>query len=142
MSRLLSLLAASALAACSATANVEAGASHALADETPILAEPAPAETAAADASCDIRAVRTANGLRLEPVVRAPGALDGEYDFVVSKDGPSGSSDITQGGEFSLDGGATSLGGAEFSLTRRDQYRARLVVRDSQGELCRSSRRS
>ena len=95
----------------------------------------APAATApAASTDCWIRETRTANGVRLEAIVRADYAVRGSYDFTVTSQGPGGSSDVTQGGEVDLaDGESATVGSAEFSGGR---YRAVLTLRDAGGELC------
>ena len=95
----------------------------------------APAATApAASADCWIRETQTANGVRLEAVVRSDSSVHGSYDFNVTSQGPGGSSDVTQGGEVDLaDGESATVGSAEFSGGR---YRAVLTLRDAGGELC------
>lgn len=94
----------------------------------------------AAGVSCDIRATRTPDGVRLEAVVYADQAARGAYDFVITALSSSGSSDVTQGGPFDLSAGrSTTVGVAEISQSR---YRAVLTLNSEAGELCRLERSS
>lgn len=87
-----------------------------------------------ASADCWIRETKTANGVRLEAVVRANDAVYGSYDFSVTSHGPGGGTDVTQGGEVDFSHGkSATVGSAEFSGGR---YRAFLTLRDAGGELC------
>jgi hypothetical protein len=96
--------------------------------------EARPEAAPAASAVCWIRETKTANGMRLEAVVRAYSAVYGSYDFSVTSQGPGGGTDVTQGGEVVLtDGKSTTVGSAEFSGGR---YRALLTLRDAGSELC------
>jgi hypothetical protein len=105
--------------------------------------EPASATSIVAPVSCDVRAVRTANGVRIDASARAPASVAGEYELVITKIGPAGDSDIVQGGPFEIHGAQTlRLSGAELSLEPRGRYRARLTLQDSIGEICRDEVRS
>jgi hypothetical protein len=96
--------------------------------------EARPEAAPAASADCWIRETKTANGVRLEAVVRADDAVYGTYDFRVTSHGPGGGTDVTQGGEVDLTHGkSATVGSAEFSGGR---YRALLTLRDAGGELC------
>lgn len=91
------------------------------------------------DVDCVIVERNTRGGVSLE--ARAPGSsrVGGlEYDFVVTKSGPSGDSDIRQGGEIT----ETMLGAVELNMDSRDRYRARLSVSDADGLVCRTEVRS
>ena len=93
-----------------------------------------PEATPAASAECWIRETKTANGVRLEAVVRANDAVYGSYDFSMTSYGPGGGTDVTQGGEVDLTHGkSATVGSAEYSGGR---YRAFLTLRDAGGELC------
>lgn len=95
------------------------------------------------DVSCDLRFTPTRHTLRIEAFVRSASALAGEYDLVISKSGPSGTSDISQGGPFqTAEGADLALGASEFGIERGDRYRAQLVLRGENGVLCRAERRS
>lgn len=91
--------------------------------------------------SCEVRVRRTANGMMIQAVAHADRAVDGDYEFVITKSGGGGSSDVTQSGPFSAAAGETvTLGSTELGADGR--YRAVLVLRDQSGELCRQERRS
>ncbi len=96
--------------------------------------EARPEAASAVSADCRIRETKTANGVRLEAVVRAHAAVYGSYDFSVTSLGPGGGTDVTQGGEVDLmQGKSATVGSTEFSGGR---YRAILTLRDAGGELC------
>lgn len=148
MSRLLmTLMALSAAVACSAAAQPENQAYVAQLDAPPAesaLAD-APAEAAAfvsESMHCEIRATRTASGVRLEAIAHGIASATGEYSLVVTKNGAAGSSDISQGGEFDAASGETSLGVAEIGLERGASFDAHLSVRDAFGEECETELRS
>jgi len=109
----------------------------------PLVAE-APTRVALAEAvRCDIRTRRTARGVELEARARANAPAFGEYEFVITKHDRGGSSDIVQGGAFDLAAGQSqSLGLSEISVERGGRYRARLVLSDSDGVICREEVRS
>jgi len=107
-----------------------------------IAPEPvAPPAAVRADFTCDIDVVRTPNGIRITPVVRADRTLNGEYSLVITKTGAAGSSDINQGGPFdAARGERVKLGASEISFERGDKYRAVLKVRANGREICRDAR--
>jgi len=113
-------------------------------DAAPAAYAPAPSASYtpasyADDISCDIDVRRTRGGVSLEAQAFGVDPRDAlEYDFVVTKSGPGGDSDIQQGGEIS----EQTLGAVELNMASRDRYRARLVVSDAQGEVCRTEVRS
>ena len=124
------LLIAAALAVGTACAAPAPATTYALLPPDEARPEAAPA----ASADCWIRETKTANGVRLEAVVRAYDAVYGTYDFSVTSHGPGGGTDVTQSGEVDLaDGKSATVGSAEFSGGR---YRAFLTLRDAGGELC------
>jgi hypothetical protein len=90
---------------------------------------------------CDIDIDRTANGIRITPVVHSDRTLNGEYTLVITKDGGAGSSDISQGGPFDVSRGeSVRLGSSEFSMERGASFRATLKVRANGREVCRDVR--
>lgn len=105
---------------------------------------PAPIAVAASAAmTCEIRATRTADGVRLEAFAHTSGPIVGTYDIAVTKSGASGSSDISQGGEFDTASAPTAaLGASELSLERGDRLHARLSVHASNGTSCHDDLRS
>lgn len=127
MTKLLASIAALiAASACAASAQTSA---------------PSPAYASAAE--CMIDVTRTRHGMLFEALARAEDGASGEYEFVLTKDDRGGSSDIMQGGAFSLRAGEHStLGSSELSLERGGDYRARLVLWDGDEEVCRAERRS
>jgi hypothetical protein len=106
------------------------------------VAPPRPAvQSARADATCEILVVRTSNGVRITPVVRAHGSTHGEYSLVVTKTGASGSSDISQGGPFdAVRGERVKLSASEFSLERGARFRAVLTITEDGRQICRDVR--
>jgi len=159
MSRLMLTVAMlAALGACSAAAGpaeqMAPAPPAALASEPVLASEPAepaakrtPHATAhavlAADVRCSIRTRRTANGVEFEAFARSGAPAMGEFEFVITKDDAGGSSDIVQGGAFDLgEDDSQSLGLSEISIERGGRYRARLVLSDSDGVICREEVRS
>lgn len=136
MSKLfLSAAVAAILGACAAAApaSVSAAPPH-----TQTVAE----ATKDTGVSCAIRATRTAHGLRLEPVATSAKAFAGDYEFTLAKNGGGGSSDVSQGGPFSVEAGRSlTLGASEISLGKDGHLRATLVVRNADGEICRTDYR-
>lgn len=94
-------------------------------------------------ADCDIRVSRTGQGVAITPVAMLDRPVSGEYDLVLTREGASGSSDVTQGGPFNgLAGETVKLGHTELSLGRRDHYRVVLTLTDGGREICRREVRS
>jgi hypothetical protein len=109
----------------------------------PAPAAHAPVHAALADVRCSIRTRRTSHGVELEAFARSNAPAMGEYEFIITKEDAGGSSDIVQGGAFDLNGGGSqSLGLSEISVERGGRYRARLVLSDSGGVICREEVRS
>jgi hypothetical protein len=94
-----------------------------------------------ASLDCDIDVRRTANGIRITPVVHSDRKLNGEYTLVITKSGGGNSSDISQGGPFDVARGeSVRLGSSEFSMERGAKFRATLKVRADGREVCRDVR--
>ena len=136
-----------ALSACAAAAAPEAVAAS---DPPPhVAAAPAavapavvvpvePTRYAPPSVWCDIRVTPTAQGVRFAPVARSDDAISGEFSFVLTRSDANGSSDITQGGAFSLARAErTTLGSADLSMGRGARYRALLVMENRAGVVCR-----
>ena len=122
------IAALSALTACAAAAQPETNSARVLTE-------------AVADAGCEVRFTPTSHGLRIEALAQSE--RSGEYELVVSKDGPSGTSEIVQGGPIAVaDAAEIVLSASEFGVERGDRYSARLVLRDDDGVFCRADRRS
>lgn len=130
---LLALLASSACAAAAAPAPVAA------AHEAARVSVSARVETV----SCSVEARRTRGGVEIAGFAYADRFVTGEYELVITKTGRDGSSDIVQSGPFEThQGAAEPLGVSELSLERGAHYRARLILRDDRGEICRDSIRA
>jgi hypothetical protein len=148
------MAAIAAVTACSGAARTEtesAGANpparlmaEAIAPETMASASAyaEPARLAAHDGavSCEVRSRRTANGLLIQARAFADRDISGEYDLAITKSGASGSSDISQSGALDLRAGSSALlGESEISVEQGARVRARLTLRDENGQLCRRS---
>ncbi len=89
---------------------------------------------------CEMRETRTPQGLRLEAVALSDRTVDGSYELVISARNPGGTSDVSQAGQMVLVAGQrASLGITELPP---GPYRATLILRDADGEICRLERRS
>jgi hypothetical protein len=72
--------------------------------------------------TCEIRSVPVAGGVRLEAVALAAPGASGEYELLVAKTGGGGTSNVTQGGEFTVGPqqevllGEVTLGGGNNSV--------------------------
>lgn len=143
MKRLMTVVALALVTACAAQARTEAHKDAPTPAASVVVADAmhaAPEASAPSSVSCDIRATRTAHGVRLEAVAHADRGAGGEYNFVITAQGSGGSSDVTQSGPFDLVAGkSATVGSAEIS---RGRYRAVLTLSDADGELCRLERRS
>ena len=91
--------------------------------------------------SCELQASRVAGGVVLRGVATASIAASGSYSLSVSKDGDSGSADVSQGGRFALpQGGASTLSEINLSLERGASYAAVLTLTWRGGSVsCRKS---
>ncbi|MGD9966300.1 MAG: curli-like amyloid fiber formation chaperone CsgH [Hyphomonadaceae bacterium] len=125
---------APALVAPAETAPLPRAAPAAAAARSAPVAESAP--LARADLDCAIVRTRTSHGVELRAVASSDARIAGEYEFVITKRDRAGSSDITQAGEFALDGDSASLGTAEVSVARGGGYDARLELTGFDGETC------
>lgn len=139
MIRTFLIAALAAAAGCSAAAHPSDEPSVA-----PQLADGRALSGALPDLDCDVVAVPTRHGVRIEALAHSGGAFSAiAYDLTVTKDGSGGSSDIVQSGAVDLFAGETlTLGVAEFNMGGRDTYRADLVLSDEDGIVCRAELRS
>ncbi len=86
--------------------------------------------------ACSIQAEKVQGGLRLEALVATQHQAAGTYQLTLNKAGPAGSSDVSQGGEFSLLPGTTSvLSGSELSLERGAKLAAKLALTTTEGDI-------
>ena len=92
---------------------------------------------------CDIVVEHTPNGILLTAVADADRPMSGHYSFVITKGGGGNSSDIEQEGPFrSPDAGVIELSSSEISLERGSTYRATLKLTSQGREVCRRTVRS
>ena len=91
---------------------------------------------AEAPLACTINAQKVHDGLRLEALVATQQPSAGTYQLTLAKTGPAGSSEISQGGDFSALPGTTSvLSGSDISLERGAKLTAKLVLATHDGEI-------
>lgn len=143
MIRLMTAAALALLTACAAQPRAEAHTDAPPSDGRVLVAEHGRSSSTSyvsPAVTCDIRATRTAQGLRVEAIAHASREVRGEYEFALTAQGRGGSSDITQGGPFDVAAGrSATIGSAEIS---RGRFRAVLTLRDADGELCHLERQS
>lgn len=111
----------------------------------PPISPPASAQavTHAPAVWCDIRITRTRDGLRFAPIAEADAYQDVSYRFTLTRIDANGSSDIEQGGDVSLaPHQRVTLSSSELSVDPGGRFRARLIVEDASGVLCREEARS
>lgn len=82
--------------------------------------------------TCEIRMVKSGGGVELKGIVHAARAASGSYRFNISNDGSGGSSDVSQGGDFALAAGESTVVG-EAAFGNADGLKARLSVSTSAG---------
>lgn len=88
---------------------------------------------------CEIRTGRGAARSSLEALIIANDSSAGRFTLELERKGPSGSSRITQGGDFDLSAGETEQIG-RVMLGRGVKVKADLMVHDDDGEiLCETS---
>jgi hypothetical protein len=103
------------------------------------LGAPAITHTSTASSAplaCTIQAEKVQGGLRLEALVATQHQMAGTYQLTLTKAGPAGSSGVSQGGEFSVMPGTTSvLSGSELTLERGAKLTAKLAIATNQGDI-------
>ena len=110
-----------------------------LAPLTLILGNAAMANRSTEELSCEIRSKTVSGVLQLDAVASAGAQVSGEYEFVISKAGASGSSDVTQGGEFAIEPGEPALlGEVALGADEGGSVRAVLTVTAADGRSCQS----
>jgi hypothetical protein len=88
--------------------------------------------------SCEVRATKVSGGILLEALASAGAEIAGEYEFIISKTGPGGSSDVSQGGEFEVGPGREALLGEVTLGSEGGSVEAVLTVRTPDGASCES----
>lgn len=106
---------------------------------TPQPLPPPPVVVAPVSLSCHIDIMRTANGVRITPVMLADRAMAGEYSLVITKSGPDGASDISQGGPFDTAYDDAALSASEISLERGAHLHTVLKIMADGRVICRDT---
>lgn len=84
--------------------------------------------------ACEIRAIETSMGMRLESVVYGVPGSTGSYSLSLLKSGPGGTSEVRQGGDYEIGpAGDAVVSVTEVSHNARDGYSAVMTVDDSYG---------
>ncbi len=86
--------------------------------------------------ACTIQATKVRGGVRLAALVATQHKAVGTYQLTLTKAGPAGSSDVSQGGDFAAMPGTTSvLSGTEISLERGAKLLAKLTLATNDGDV-------
>ncbi len=102
-----------------------------------VMAAPEPAAAGGSGLRCEIYQSHRGGSTVLEGVVFSGSAVDGSYQFTVTKSGGGGSSNINQGGEFSVSAGGKSTVGT-VALGGDGGYSATLrVTADGHSTACK-----
>ena len=89
---------------------------------------------ASAPAACEIRAYDVAGGVRIESVVYGAPGSSGSYQLSLARSGSGGTSNVSQGGEYEIDGaGEAVVSVTEFNRGSRDRYSVEMTVEDAHG---------
>ena len=84
--------------------------------------------------ACEIRAIETSMGMRLESVVYGAPGSTGSYSLSFTKAGPGGTSEVRQGGDYEIGPeGDAVVSVTEVSHDARDGYSAVMTVDDRSG---------
>jgi len=90
--------------------------------------------SAAPPMQCEIRAIAVPGGIRLESVAFGSPGLSGSYQLSLERSGASGSSNMSQGGDFEVgDDGEVVISVTEFNLGPHDKYNVALTIESSSG---------
>ncbi|MEQ8266521.1 MAG: curli-like amyloid fiber formation chaperone CsgH [Parvibaculum sp.] len=91
-------------------------------------------EAASSSSACEIRMTEMSGGLRIEGIVYGTPGSTGNYRLELSKSGPSGVSDVRQGGDFMIDpSGETVVSVTEVGADTRGSYQAAMSVDGTAG---------
>lgn len=90
--------------------------------------------------ACEIRKAGTGESVELTGVVSSSAALTGNARFVLTKSGPSGTSNINQGNAFDLAAGAeVHVSHVTINLRHGDQAAVEFVATSSDGVACHAT---
>ena len=85
---------------------------------------------------CRIEVKADGGAIRLDAMVQSRARVTGHYRFDVRKSGETGTSQNSQSGDFSLDGGREAvLSTTVLGASDADHYRARLVLDSNSGSV-------
>jgi len=85
-------------------------------------------------AACEIHAYDVAGGVRIESVVYGAPGSSGFYELSLARSGSGGTSNVSQGGEYEIDGaGEAVVSVTEFNRGSRDRYSVEMTVEDAHG---------
>lgn len=88
---------------------------------------------------CEIRKIDAGNSVELTGIITSSAAVSGNFRFLVTKSGPSGSSNINQGNKFDLAAGSQAhVGRVTINIERDAQVVVELLATSSDGIECRA----
>jgi hypothetical protein len=95
------------------------------------------AHAAAGPISCEIRKADLGNSVHLTGVISSSAAIGGNFRFLVTKSGPSGTSNINQGNNFKLVAGAEAhVSNVTINLGHGDHAIVELLAMSGGGITC------
>jgi hypothetical protein len=98
------------------------------------------AQASSGPLACEIRKVGTGEAVQLTGVVSSSAAVAGNARFVLTKSGPSGTSNVNQGGAFDLVAGAEiHVSHVTINLKPEDHALVEFVATSSDGTVCRAT---
>jgi hypothetical protein len=90
--------------------------------------------------ACEIRKVSVGGSVQLTGVLSSSAAVTGNARFLLTKSGPSGTSNVNQGNAFDLAAGAEMhVSHVTINLEREDHALVEFVVTSSDGILCHAT---
>jgi PPE-repeat protein len=103
-----------------------------------VAAFTAATDRATQPSACEIRMTATPLGVKIDGVVHGRTGRSGSYQLELQKSGPSGHSDVSQGGDFTVGAnGEAVVSESELNVSRGDVYRVAMTV--SSGARCERS---
>lgn len=90
--------------------------------------------------ACEIRKAGVGDAVQLTGVVSSSVALSGQVRFVLTKSGPSGNSNVSQGNAFELTAGAENhVSHVTINLGHGDHAMVEFVATSKDGVVCRAT---
>lgn len=97
------------------------------------------AQASSGPLQCEIRKSSSGNSVELTGTITSSAAVAGNFRFLVTKSGPSGSSNINQGNKFDLTAGSqTDVGHVTINLESDAHAVVELVATSNDGIECRA----